>query len=312
MKNYKGRKKHQMKKTFALLLALSLGAFVLVSCTKASVTEPIETKASMEATTDANGQTAAETKAGTKTGSKTGTGAGAERTTAFPTPHLGETAKAEDGSVYAVGETVTAGNGEKRVAQPVTNPAGELVGVTLLTPEAISEQQSQAQAIAQAEAAYTGHTNRQRVTTTVVRGTSPNRLTTRPTLAETEPRSANLPETLPSYYVPETTVAPERVKVSYPGTLNYTENGVTTKYQIDRYEASIVSDSSAVTLTVHPLSPLSEATIVRIGYNCYDAQGKKLNPETLYTPAALNPNGSATNAIAPLPENTVRVEFFGN
>ena len=59
-----------MKKTFALLLALSLGAFVLVSCTKASVTEPIETKASMEATTDANGQTAAETKAGTKTGSK--------------------------------------------------------------------------------------------------------------------------------------------------------------------------------------------------------------------------------------------------
>jgi hypothetical protein len=279
-----------MKKTLSLLLTLALGVCVLVSCTKATVTDPVETQAN----TEANSQTIA------------------ERTTAFTPAHLGETAAAEDGSVYAVGETVTAKNGEKRVAQPVTNPAGELVGVTLMTPEAVSEQQSQAQAAAQAEASYTGRTNRQRVTTTVVRGTSPNRLTTRPTLPETEARSVKLPETLPSYYVPETTVAPEQVKVSYPGTLSYTENGVTTKYQIDQYEVSFAGDGAAVTLTVHPLNSLSQAVIVRIGYNCYDAEGNQINKETIYTPAALNPNGSATSAVAPLPDTAVRVEFFGN
>ena len=295
-----------MKRTLVMLLALAFGAFALVSCTKATVTDPTGTKANTdtiaetiaETVTDENGQTQGGTKA--------------EKTTAFAPAHLGETAAAEDGSIYAVGETVTAKSGEKRIAQPVTNPAGELVGVTLMTPEAVSEEQSKQQALARAEASHTGRTNRQRITTTVVRGTSPNRLTSRPTLPETEPRSVKLPETLPSYYVPETTVAPEQVKVSYPGTLSYTENGVTTKFQIDKYETSFISEGAAVTLTVHPLSALREPVIVQIGYNCYDAEGNKLNKETIYTPAALNPNGAATQTVAPLPETAVRVEFFGN
>ncbi len=258
-----------MKKKLALLAALALGICALVGCTKSTV--------------DPQSRTAL--------------------------PHQGETASAEDGSVYAVGETVTAKNGETQVAQPVTDKNGSLVGVTLMTPE----QASSIRAREEAEASYTGRTNRERITTKAQRGTSPNRLTTRPTLPETEPKSIRLPETLPSYDVPETTVAPETIKVSYPGTLSYAENGVMVKYMIDKYEASTVNDSAAViTLTVHPLTNLSEPAIVRIGYNCYDAAGSRLNEKTLYAPAVLNPDGTATTAYAPVSPSAVRVEFFGN
>lgn len=264
-----------MKKNLALLAALALGICALVGCTKAIVNpEPEETL-----------------------------------------PHQGETAKAEDGSFYAVGETVTAANGDTQVAQPVTNVNGELVGVTLMTPEEVvslqveqEEESASRKALEEAEVSYTGRTNRQRITTTVVRATSPNHLTSRPTLPETEPRSA----ALSSHVAVETTVSPKKVKVSYPGTLSYTENGVTVKYQIEKYEASVMGEGAAVTLTVRPLSALREPVIVQIGYNCYDAAGNKLNEKTITVPAALNPNGSSTEAVAPLPGAAVRVEFFGN
>ena len=289
-----------MKKPLTLLLTLALAAVALVSCTKATVADPAVTKAApgtaAEALTDENGQTVA--------GSKP------ENTTAFTPAHLGETAKAEDGSVYAVGETVTAENGEKRIAQPVTNRSGELIGVTLATPEAISEQQSRAQALEQAEASYTGRTNRQRITTTIARGTSPNRLTSRPTLPETEPKSVRLPETLPPYSVPETTVAPEKVKVSYPGVLSYTENGVKSEFRIDSHKVSAQDNGFVVELSVLPLSTVRETTVVRLGYDCYDAEGNKLNEKAYVTRAVLTPNGNVTRTVAPLPKTTARVEFF--
>ena len=253
-----------MKKNLALLAALALGICALVGCTKAIVNPEPEETL----------------------------------------PHQGETAKAEDGSVYAVGETVAAANGDTQVAQPVTNAGGELIGVILLTPEEAASKQ----AMEEAEASYTGRTNRQRITTTVVRGTSPNHLTSRPTLPETEARSANLS----SHVASESTVAPEKVKVNCPDMLSYTENGETVKYKIDKYEASLVGNNAAVTLTVRPISALSEPVIVQIGYNCYDAAGNKLNEKIITVPAALNPNGSATEALAPLPSDAVRVEFFGN
>ena len=255
-----------MKKNLAVLLALAVGLCALAGCTK-SIVNP-QPDASL--------------------------------------PHQGETASAEDGSVYAVGETVTAPNGDTQVAQPVTNASGDLVGVTLMTPEDVASQK----AMEEAEASYTGPTNRQRITTTAVRGTSPNRLTTRPTLPETEPKSVKLPETAPSYYVPETTIAPEKIRVSYPGVLVSTENGVTVKYQIDRYDAATVNDNPAVTLGVRPLSALSEAAIVQISYNCYDADGNKRNEKPVSVPAALDPSGASTQAYIPLPAAAVRVEFF--
>ena len=251
-----------MKKKLLLPAALTLGVCALVGCTKAAVNPQPE---------------------GTL-------------------PHQGETAAAQDGSVYAVGETVTAQNGDTQVAQPVTNAQGELVGVTLMTPEDVLSRK----AMEELEASYTGVTNRERITTAAVRSTSPNRLTTRPAPSETEPRSVQLP----SFAVPRTTVAPEKVKVSCPDTLAYTKNGVTVKVQVDNCEASLIGSGAAVTLTVRPLSALSEPVIVQLSYNCYDAEGGKLNQKPLHAPAALNPSGAATQAVAPLPDAAARVEFF--
>ncbi|HBL41335.1 MAG TPA: hypothetical protein DDY98_07140 [Ruminococcaceae bacterium] len=257
-----------MKKILAVLSALILGVAALVGCTKSTVDK------TNEASTAA--------------------------------PHMGETAKAEDGTVYAVGETVTNKDGKTQVAQPIVNANGELVGVELLTPEEISSRQ----ALEQAEASYTGQTNREKITTVRERGTSPNRLTSRPTLAPTEKQSAYMPETLPSYYVPETTVAPSKVKISYPGVLTYTENGTAVQLQIDSYKIESLENGAVVTLTIHPLTALREPMVALIGYNCYDADGKKLNEETLYARGALNPEGTATEAFAALTGQTVKVEFF--
>ncbi len=258
-----------MKKTLAVLTALTLGVAALVGCTKTTVDK-------------------------------------ANETTTAALPHEGETAADKDGSVYAVGETVTDKDGNKKVAQPVLGADGELLGIELLTPEEISSRR----ALEQAESSYTGQTNREKITTVHTRGTSPNRLTSRPTLAPTEKQSVYMPETLPSYYVPETTVAPKSVKVSYPGVLTYTENGTAVQLQIDRYRIESLEEGAVIKLTVHPLTALREPLIALIGYNCYDADGKKLNKEPLFARGALNPDGSATEAIAALSGQTARVEFF--
>ena len=265
-----------MKKKLAFLAALAVAIGALVGCTKATV-EPQPTL-----------------------------------------PHQGETASAEDGSVYAVGETVTAQNGDTQVAQPVTDQAGELVGVTLMTPEDAASREAETEAETATETkpetetttAYPGHTNREHITTVVIRSTSPNRLTTRPTMPETEPKTVKLPESLSTNRPVGTTVAPKKVKVSYPGVLSFTANGETVKYQIDKYEASFVNDNAALTLTVRPLTALRAPVIVQLGYDCYDADGVKLNKETMRAPAALNPDGSATTALAPLATGTVRVAFL--
>ncbi len=263
-----------MKKKLAFLAALAVAVGALVGCTKATV-EPKPTL-----------------------------------------PHQGETATAEDGSVYAVGETVTAQNGDTQVAQPVTDQAGELVGVTFMTPEDAASREAEAETVTETKTetetttAYTGHTNREHITTVVIRSTSPNRLTTRPTPPETEPKTVKLPESLSTNRPVGTTVAPKKVKVSYPGVLSFTANGETVKYQIDKYEASFVNDNAALTLTVRPLTALREPVIVQLGYDCYDADGVKLNKETMRAPAALNPDGSVTTALAPLPLTAARVEFL--
>ncbi len=162
-----------------------------------------------------------------------------------------------------------------------------------------------------------------KVTQYTTRKPSPSRLTSRPTSAPTTraPRPSTTERTTRPVVTtkPSTTAKPTTTakpvttsaafkapKVEYGGTLNMGGNSV----RIASHTASLTQNNSVMLLLdIEILSVEGTSEYMYIGYDCYDAAGKKLNDEPVKCVVSVRQGETQTKSVATAPINTAKVVF---
>ncbi len=170
-----------------------------------------------------------------------------------------------------------------------------------------------------------------KITLYTTRAPSPDRLTQRPTATERRtippatvpnrttaptqpPKPTNVRTTKPvTTAKPTTTAKPVTTAanfkapvVEYSGTYGTDKD----KVRIKSHECMLSDNNSIlVTLQFEIVEASGTANFVYIGYDCYDAAGKKINTETVRTIAPVRTDSTVSTSIATAPLNTAKIVF---
>ena len=175
-----------------------------------------------------------------------------------------------------------------------------------------------------------GTTRYSKITLYTTRAPSPDRLTQRPTTTErktippaklpdgvtvtTKPATpTNVRTTKPATSRPTTTAKPATTAanfkapaVEYSGVYGTDKD----KVRIKSHECMLSDNNSIlVTLQFEIVEASGTTSFVYIGYDCYDAAGKKINSETVRTIAPVNTTSTVSTSIATAPLNTAKIVF---
>lgn len=167
-----------------------------------------------------------------------------------------------------------------------------------------------------------------KITLYTTRAPSPNRLTQRPTTTEritippaTVPGGTSKPKTTsavrttkpPTTAKPVTTAKPATTvanfkapAVEYSGTYGTDKD----KVRIKSHECMLSDNNSIlITLQFEIVAASGTTSFVYIGYDCYDAAGKKINSEPVRTIAPVRTDSTFSTSIATAPLNTAKIVF---
>ncbi len=141
---------------------------------------------------------------------------------------------------------------------------------------------------------------------------SPSRLTSRPTTERTTAKTvivttAKPTTTKPTTTKPATTALPYTPPVvEYGGTLGTEKDSV----RIKSHDVSFSqNDTFILNLKIDILASSGTTEYIYIGYDCYDASGKKINDEVNRVVVAVRGGNPQTISIATAPGNTAKVVF---
>ena len=149
---------------------------------------------------------------------------------------------------------------------------------------------------------------------------SPSRLTSRPTspptasptTRTTRPITTKTPTTkapttkAPTTKAPTTASSFKEPVVDYGGTLGTASDNV----QIKSHTTTLSQNNTLVlTLNINILQCSGTTNYIYIGYNCYDASGKKLNNEPVKCVVSVKSGETKTISIATAPINTAKIVF---
>lgn len=178
-----------------------------------------------------------------------------------------------------------------------------------------------------AEATTQPHTKRPTITQYTTRQTSPNHLTTRPTTTQRTTILITVPTRTQAQTTQRTTkaavtrtTAPPSLEVvtttrpmpkfTYGGEYSVKDEKGTSTVKIASHTCTESKRGTyEIYLTVNILRHESSASNIRIGYNCYNKKGEKINEEMLWCDVPLIEQSQTSMALATATLDTVTVEF---
>lgn len=157
------------------------------------------------------------------------------------------------------------------------------------------------------------HGGNVKITQYTTRKPSPSRITSRPTTERTTPAPIHPTTVRQTTPKPTTTKKPVTTAssytapvVEYGGTLGTEKDSV----RIRSHDVSLSQNNTFIlNLKIDILTCSGTTNYIYIGFDCYDAEGNKINEQPVRTIVSVRPNETQTISIATAPFNTAKVVF---